>query len=424
MAEKSVNDLKAISVKEAVELKGTIKIQGSKNTVLPIMAASLLADGVTVIYNCPDIEDVKSMCELLHCLHVKTLWKDHVLEIDTGEISYAPLPYELTAKLRSSVLLLGPLLARFQKAEIGMPGGCAIGMRPIDIHLEGFMKMNVDVKLHKDVLSCSTYYLQGTEFSLRFPSVGATENLIMAACGAKGRTILRGVAREPEIVELCNHLMCMGVLMEGVGTDVLIIKGSGKLTCCDYCNVYDRIVAGTYLLMAACIPSRIRLTGIEDIHYIKNVIRMASVLGVNVIRLEDSLNVESVGSVCGGSFETGIYPEFPTDLQPVLMTVLTKAEKDSRIVERIFENRFGIADELNRLGADIKVKDRQAYITGGRSLCGHTVKASDLRQGAALVVAGMISKGYTTVTDISYIERGYEDIVRDLQGVGVQISYV
>lgn len=416
--------LKAISVKKAEKLKGSIEIQGSKNTVLPVMAATLLCSGVSVIHNCPVIDDVLVMCELLECLHVKTELKGHVLTIDTTEASYEPLPYSLTRKLRSSVLLLGPILARWNRAELGMPGGCAIGMRPVDIHLEGFIKMNVDVKLHRDILTCSTYHLQGCEYHLRFPSVGATENLIMAAVGAKGRTILRGVAKEPEIIELCNYLLSMGALIEGVGTDVLIIKGTRELTACDYCNIYDRIVAGTYLLMAAAVPSDIRLTGIEDIHYIKNIIKTVSKLGVNVVKFEHYLSIQSFGKVEGGNFKSGIYPEFPTDLQPVLLTVLLKAGQGSSVMETVFEKRFGIAGELEKLGAEIQIKGQTAYIPGNAVLQGHTVKATDLRQGAALVVAGLLSHGYTTVTDISYIQRGYEDIVRDMKCVGVEIEYV
>lgn len=416
--------LKAISVKEAALLKGSIEIQGSKNTVLPIMAATLLSSGISVIYNCPMIEDVQVMCQLLECLHVKTRLEDHVLTIDTRNASYEVLPDTLTKKLRSSVLLLGPVLARWQKAEIGMPGGCAIGQRPIDIHLEGLMRMNVDVRVHKDILTCETFYLQGAEYHLHFPSVGATENLIMAAVGAKGRTILRGAAKEPEIIELCNYLLSMGALIEGVGTDVLIIKGTGELTSCDYCNVYDRIVAGTYLLMAAAVPSDIKLTGIEDIHYLKNVIQVASKLGVNVIKFEHYLSIQSLGKVLANDFKTGIYPEFPTDLQPVLITVLLKAGGNSSVTETVFENRFGIVKELAKLDAEIDIKGQTAFIRGNAKLQGHTVKAADLRQGAALVIAGLICKGYTTVTDISYIERGYEDIVRDLQSVGVEAAYV
>ena len=416
--------LRAISVKEVSKLKGNIEIQGSKNTVLPIMAATLLSSGVSVIYNCPDIDDVAVMCELLKCLHVKIERNGNTLTIDTTKADYEPLPYSLTGKLRSSVLLLGPILARWQRAEIGMPGGCAIGLRPVDIHLEGFMKMNVDIKLHKDILNCSTFHLQGCDYHMRFPSVGATENLIMAAVGAKGRTVLRGAAKEPEIVELCNYLLSMGALIEGVGTDVLVIKGTGELTACDYCNVYDRIVAGTYLLMAAAVPSDITLTGIDDIHYMKNIIKVAAQIGVNVVKMENCLHIQSFGKVDGGDFETGIYPEFPTDLQPVLLTVLSKAKRDSSVEETVFENRFGIVSELEKLGAEITVKGQRAEIKGNAELQGHTVKAADLRQGAALVAAGLISKGYTTVTNISYIERGYEDIVRDLQCVGVDIAYI
>lgn len=416
--------LKAISVKRADKLKGSIEIQGSKNTILPIMAATLLGSGISVIHNCPEIEDVRVMCRLLECLHVKTELREHVLMIDTTEATYEPLPNSLTGKLRSSVLLLGPILARWNRAEIGMPGGCAIGIRPVDIHLEGLMKMNVDVKLHRDILTCSTYHLQGAEYHLRFPSVGATENLIMTAVGAKGRTILRGAAKEPEIIELCSYLQSMGALIEGVGTDVLIIKGTKELTACDYCNVYDRIVAGTYLLMAAVVPSDIRLSGIDDIRYIKNIIKTVSRLGVNVVKFDHYLRIQSFGKVEGGDFRSGIYPEFPTDLQPVLLTVLVKAEQDSSVMETVFENRFGIAEELEKLGARIQIKGQTAFLQGNAVLQGHTVRAKDLRQGAALVVAGLISSGYTTITDISFIQRGYEDIVRDLQGVGVEIAYV
>lgn len=419
-----MDGLKAISVKEAGRLKGTIEIQGSKNTVLPIMAATLLATGISVIHNCPMIEDVRVMCQLLEFLNVKTTLENHTLTIDTTNAVFKPLPFSLTGKLRSSVLLLGALLARWQKAEIGMPGGCAIGLRPIDIHLEGFMKMNADVNLYKDILTCKTLALRGSEYSLRFPSVGATENLILAATGAKGSTILRGVAKEPEIIELCSYLISMGALIEGVGTDILTIQGAQKLHSSDYCNVYDRIVAGTYLLMAAAVPSDICLTGIEDIQYLKNVILIASKLGVNVVKIDDYLSIQSFGRVLPGEFETGIYPEFPTDLQPILLTVLLKAEGNSSVEEKVFEKRLGIVNELKKLNADIRVKEHTAYIFGGNKLQGHTIKATDLRQGAALVVAGLISKGYTTVTNISYIERGYEDIVRDLQGVGVTITYV
>ena len=419
-----MNSLNAISVKPAKELKGEIEIQGSKNTVLPIMAATLLSSGRTVIYNCPQIEDVQVMCQLLECMHVKTSRSGHVLTIDTTEASYEPLPFSLTGRLRSSILLLGPMLARWQQAELGMPGGCAIGLRPIDIHLEGFMKMNVDVRLHHDMLTCNSYHLQGCEYHLRFPSVGATENLLLAAVGAKGRTILRGAAKEPEIIELCEYLRAMGALIEGVGTDVLIIKGTDALASCDYDNVYDRIVAGTYLLMAAAVPSDLKLMGIESIHYMKNVVDTAVKLGVSVVKHKHYLHVRSAGNVPAGSFETGIYPEFPTDLQPVLLAVLLRADGSSSVTETIFENRLGIANELAKLNASIQIAGRQAVIQGREKLSGGVVRATDLRQGVALVVAGLLCQGTTIVTDIGYIQRGYEDIVRDLRCAGANLSYV
>lgn len=416
--------MKAISMKETGRLNGTITIQGSKNTVLPIMAATVLGSGIFVIENCPAIEDVYAMCELLQCLQIHTTLKGHTLTIDTTRAAYAPLPYEMTSRLRSSILLLGPMLARWQQAEIGMPGGCAIGLRPIDIHLEGLMKMNVDFQMRNQILYCNTYHLQGCEYHLRFPSVGATENLILAAAGAVGRTILRGAAKEPEIIELCQYLQQMGVLIEGVGTDVLTIKGTSQFVACDYNNVYDRIVAGTYLLMAAAIPCDIKMKGIDDVRYMANVIRVASQLGAQVVRMDSYLEVQSNGWVNPGTFQTGSYPEFPTDLQPVLVAALLRGQGISYVEETVFEKRFSVVSELRKLGAEIEIQNQTLKISGGNCLQGHTVKATDLRQGAALVLAGLISKGYTTVTDISYIERGYEDIVEDLRQLGAKIQYI
>lgn len=415
--------MKAICVRKTERLKGSVTVQGSKNTVLPIMAATILGTGVSVIYNCPMIEDVTVMCQLLECLNAKTTLENHVLTIDTTHVEYAPLPCDLTTKLRSSVLLLGPILARWKKVELGVPGGCAIGLRPIDIHLIGLQKMNVDIDVFDDVVRGSTYHLQGGVVQLRFPSVGATENLIMTAVAASGRTILRGVAKEPEIIELCNYLISMGALIEGVGTDVLMIKGTSQLSSCDYCNVYDRIVAGTYLLAATAIPSDIRLQGIEDIGYMKNIISVASHLGVNVIKKDHCLNVQSFGVVNGGNFKTGIYPEFPTDLLPVLIAVLMQGKQSSQIEETIFENRLSITRELGKLGAVFDVKSQIVRIDSPCCLEGCTVCTTDLRQGAALVVAGMLSEGKTIVTNITYIARGYEDIVKDLQNLGANIEY-
>ncbi len=416
--------MKAISMKETGRLNGTITIQGSKNTVLPIMAATVLGSGIFVIENCPVIEDVYAMCELLQCLQIHATLKGHTLTIDTTRAAYAPLPYEMTSRLRSSILLLGPMLARWQQAEIGMPGGCAIGLRPIDIHLEGLMKMNVDFQMRNQILYCNTYHLQGCEYHLRFPSVGATENLILAAAGAVGRTILRGAAKEPEIIELCQYLQQMGVLIEGVGTDVLTIKGTSQFVACDYNNVYDRIVAGTYLLMAAAIPCDIKMKGIDDVRYMANVIRVASQLGAQVVRMDSYLEVQSNGWINPGTFQTGSYPEFPTDLQPVLVAALLRGQGISYVEETVFEKRFSVVSELRKLGAEIEIQNQTLKISGGNCLQGHTVKATDLRQGAALVLAGLISKGYTTVTDISYIERGYEDIVEDLRQLGAKIQYI
>lgn len=416
--------LKAISVKGTSGIKGSIEVQGSKNTVLPIMAASLLADGITVIHNCPLIQDVFIMCRLLECLGAKTDLINHELVIDTREIEYHELPVELTGRLRSSILLLGPILARFHKVYIGMPGGCAIGKRPIDIHLAGLTNMGVDVVATEEYLSCDCYHLHGTDYRMAFPSVGATENLLMASAMADGITILRDVAREPEIIELCRFLKQMGVLIEGIGSDVLIIKGCRNLDACEYTNPYDRIVAGTYILMAASLPSDLCLYGIDNTRYIANIIEVAKQLGVTIVEFPKSIRICSDGNVQGGFFQTGVYPRFPTDLQPLLVTVLLKADSESFVKETVFEDRFGIIEPLKRLGGQLKLQEDCICISPGSMLCGHTVKATDLRQGAALVVAGVLSRGYTTITDIGYIERGYEDIVRDLNALLIDAEYI
>ncbi len=416
--------MKTICVKNAEKLQGNVWIQGSKNTILPVIAATLLGDGVSYIYNCPMIEDVEVMRQLLACMNVTTTLENHVLMIDASCARYAALPCELTTKLRSSVLLLAPILARWRKIELGVPGGCNIGLRPIDIHLKGLQKMNVTIHENNCILTGETCGLEGTVIQLRFPSVGATENLLMAAVTARGNTILRGAAKEPEIVELCNYLNAMGADIEGVGTDVLMIHGVASLHSCDYCNVYDRIVAGTYLLAAAAITSDIRLYGITDIAYIKNIIKTATDLGVNVIKMDQCLWVRSCGIVQEGNFMTGVYPDFPTDLLPVLIAVLTKADKNSTIKEMIFENRFGILSELEKLGATFVLDKQHVLIEGMRSLKGSSVCATDLRQGAALVVAGLLSQGDTCINNISYIARGYEDIVKDFKDLGADIEYM
>lgn len=415
--------LKAISVKGTSCIKGCIKIQGSKNTVLPIMAATLLTSGVTRIYNCPMIDDVYVMCDLLSCLGVVTSLDEHVLTVDTSNVRYAELPYDLTGKLRSSILLLGPMLVRFHKACIGMPGGCDIGARPIDLHLEGMMKMNVGVLIHKKVLTCECFHLQCCEYELRVPSVGATENLIMTAVGAMGRTVLKGVAREPEIIELCNYLVGIGVVIDGIGTDTLIIRGKCTLQCCDYHNPYDRVVAGTYLLMAASLPSDLKLSGIHPVSYIANIIKTVKMLGASVVVMDDYMTIQSEGNVSGGDFATGCFPEFPTDLQSVLVACLTKAGGISTVSETIFEKRFSIVSELQKLNANIIQKGKMMVVHPS-CMQGHTVKATDLRQGAALIVAGVLANGYTTVTDVSFVERGYENIVLDLKQIGVEIEYI
>lgn len=409
-----------ICVEETKELFGRINMQGSKNTVLPIMASSILCSGVTTIYNCPDISDVHNMSRILESFGARIIYEDHVIYIDTTHIDSALIDISISRKLRSSIMMLGPAIGRFGEIRIGMPGGCNIGKRPIDIHLEALGKMNVGSVIGTDYIECKTYYLQGCDIEFRFPSVGATENVMMAACVANGKTVIHNAAREPEIIELAKHLTKMGAVIYGAGSDIISIYGTQKLKAAEYINVSDRIVAGTYMAAATMLPSNIELYNVYGVSYMDNLIRLFKQLGADIITGDGSIFIKSTGAVKAMDVVTGPYPMVPTDIQSMLLVAFLKSDANSTIKEGIFEGRYKVVEELKKFDAHIIYEDDKAIIYPGE-LKGTNCSATDLRGGAALVLAGLIAKGSTYVDTIDFIKRGYEDIVKDLSDIGVSI---
>ena len=414
--------MNVIHVKESGSLEGEVRIQGSKNAVLPILAATILINGACVLKNCPRISDVECMLKLLRSMGCKVRWEEDELIIDTSAICESRLPKELVTCMRSSVMLLGPLLAIGKETIMNYPGGCVIGERPIDIHLYVLEKLGASFVLEKDSIKGSASVLTGTEITLRFPSVGATENGILAAVLAEGETVLNNCAKEPEIQELCRFLNEAGADIKGVGSSRLIINGVKNLYPVVFSVEADRIVAGTYLLSTAALGGRICLQN-APIEVMESTIEMVRHLGCRVIDDKNELYIEQQGRPKAISYcKTMVYPGFPTDLQSILLTVLSVSDGESIVEETIFSNRFRIVNELLRMGADIKIKDNRVFIKGVNRLEGRNVVAEDLRGGAALVLAGLLAKGDTFVNNCYYIERGYENIVRDFRSLGAYIE--
>ena len=414
--------MNVIHVKESGPLNGEVRVQGSKNAVLPILAASILINGVCVLENCPRISDVDCMLRLLRSMGCSAEWEDEKLIIDTSAICESRLPKELVTCMRSSVMLLGPLLAICKETIMNYPGGCVIGERPIDIHLHILEKMGASFVLGADSIRGTARELIGTEVTLRFPSVGATENGILAAVLAKGRTILNNCAKEPEIQELCRFLNEAGADIKDVGSSRLIIDGVDRLHSVRFSVEADRIVAGTYLLSAAALGGNICLRN-APVAVMESTIHAGRLLGCEIDAATDELWVCQRNRPSAISYiQTLVYPGFPTDLQSVLLTVLSVSEGESVIEETIFSDRFRIVNALVRMGADIRIEENRACVRGVQKLNGRSAAAEDLRGGAALVLAGLLAKGDTFISNCYYIERGYENICRDFRLLGAYIE--
>lgn len=418
--------MEKLIVKGGNRLVGAVKTSGAKNAVLPIIAASILGTTPSHLDEVPMLEDVHTISEVLKCLGlaVECSPEKNVLDIDSTEITSYEAPYELVRTMRASFLVMGPLLARIGKARISMPGGCAIGARPIDIHLKGFEALGVKIEQgHGYIEASAPEGLKGTSIYFDFPSVGATENIMMAASLAEGTTILENVAEEPEIVDLANYLNKMGAKIRGAGTDTIRIEGVDKLHGADYTIIPDRIEAGTYMIAAAMTGGDVVVENVLPEHQ-KPLIAKLREAGAVVEEDIDKVRVIGKNPLKAVSIKTLPYPGFPTDMQAQMMAMMVIADGRSKVTETVFENRFMHVVELNRMGAQISTEGRSAVIDGPCKLTGCDVRATDLRAGAAMILAGLVAEGTTRIGDLHHIDRGYENIVAKLKNLGADIERV
>ena len=417
--------MERLIVKGGNRLVGTVKASGAKNAVLPIIAASILGTSPSRLDEIPALEDVRTICAVLECLGIKVdASEPHTLKIDSREITSCEAPYELVRSMRASFLVMGPLLARKGYARISQPGGCAIGTRPIDLHLKGFEALGVKIEQgHGYIEASAPEGMTGANIYLDFPSVGATENIMMAAAMANGTTVLENPAEEPEIVDLANYLNQMGARVRGAGTNVITIEGVSELHGVQHSVIPDRIEAGTYMIAAAMTGGDVIIENVLPEHQ-KPLIAKLREAGALVEEDIDRIHVVGSGKLKAVDIKTLPYPGFPTDMQAQMMAMLSVAEGRSKITETVFENRFMHVVELNRMGANITTEGRSAVITGPAHLTGCTVRATDLRAGAAMILAGLVAEGATEICDIYHIDRGYEEIAAKLTRLGADIKRV
>lgn len=407
-------------------LNGRVRVSSAKNAVLPIIAATMLASTPSRLVEVPHLEDVHTICEVISALGVKVTKDEANQEIrfDASEITSTEAPYELVRRMRASFLVMGPLLARRREARISLPGGCAIGSRPIDLHLKAFEALGATIEMGDGyVLASAPEGLKGNQIYLDFPSVGATENVIMAASMAEGKTIIENAAEEPEIVDLVTYLNSMGADIRGAGTNVIRIQGVKELKGATHTVIPDRIEAGTYLIAAAMAGGDVYVENALSEH-LKPVVAKLKEAGVTVQEDVDGIRVISDGNVKAVDIKTLPYPGFPTDMQAQFMAFTTIAKGTSTVMETVFENRFMHVDELKKMGAQIRIEERRAIVDGVPKLKGTEVRATDLRAGAALVCAGLAAEGVTKVTQLSHIDRGYDNLVGKLKGLGADIVRV
>jgi UDP-N-acetylglucosamine 1-carboxyvinyltransferase len=406
------------------KLCGEIEINGAKNAVLPILAATVMNATENILFNCPRLKDVDTMIHILRSIGCKAYFEDSVLTVDSSTLSSYEVPENLVREMRSSIFLMGPMIGRCGKIKISYPGGCEIGPRPIDLHLKALRDLGVKIIESHGFLECEATNLQGCEIHLDYPSVGATENTMLAAVMAKGTTKIRNAAKEPEIVDLQNYLNKMGAKIEGAGTSEIIIDGVSHLTRNEHRIIPDRIVAGTMLVAGAITRGEIILNNII-IDHIKPIIIKLKEAGCLVLEKGNSIKVKAPQKLKAiEQIKTLPYPGFPTDMQAQFMALMTIAKGTSIITETVFENRYKHVDELMRMGAKIKIDGRVAVIKGVKKLTGTKVDAKDLRGGAALVLAGLAAEGVTVINDAWHIDRGYDQFDKMLQQLNANIIRV
>ena len=411
-------------IRGGTPVAGDIRIKGAKNSVLTLLAACILTDGKVTLHDCPHISDVNTMLAILERLGCRTSRTGDDVTVDSAGISGDKIPGGLASELRSSIFLLGSLLSRLKKAKVAYPGGCEIGLRPIDIHLAGLRELGVRIVEKHGYIDCDSTRAHSADIMLDLPSVGATENLVMTCVFLKGVSVIRNCAKEPEIVDLQNFLNAMGAKVSGAGTGVITIEKKKKLHGVEYTPIPDRIVAGTWLIGAAICGGELTLSNVNPEH-LSSLIAKLPKSTCKITCARDKINI-----ICNGrcesipKVETTYYPGFPTDLQTQILTLQTVSDGTSVVVENIFETRFKTVPELLKMGADVTVNGRTAVVRGVRSLNGARVSATDLRGGASLVLAGMCAQGETVIDNIYHIDRGYEDLTSVLSSIGVNIKRI
>lgn len=412
--------MSTIHVVGGERLDGSIEVHGSKNAALPILAATLLTEGVNVIENCPQIKDVAEMMEILRGLGCRVWTNEKKLFIQAPKCLENKIDKKHIISMRSSIILLGVLLGENGAVCMEYPGGCMIGARPVDMHITGLEKMGCHFEHSQKVLCAKTERLKGATIFLEFPSVGATENLILAAVKAEGDTSIFGAAKEPEIVHLCEFLNLCGGKISGAGTDCIHIEGVAQLKACSYIVPADRIVAGTYLMCALATKGKVFLKN-APVSEMETVIYVLKKMGALIETLENGLFVNGDVELVANDVKTDVYPGFPTDLQSPMVVLMTGTLGSGKIKENIYENRFHIIEELRKMNSKLVVNENEVKIVGPQKLKGNCVRARELRGNAALVMAGLMAEGETEILDSDYVKRGYEDICRDLRNLGAII---
>ena len=418
--------MEKIIVRGGKRLSGSVKVEGAKNAVLPVIAASLLAsDGKSVIRNVPTLSDVYTINEVLRFLNANVVFKDNCVTVDASGELLVEAPFEYVRKMRASVLVMGSLLARNGRARVALPGGCAIGSRPIDQHLKGFEAMGAKVKVGNGFIEAEAENgrLHGAKIYLDFPSVGATENIMMAAVLAKGTTVIENVAKEPEIVDLANFLNKMGAKVKGAGTGTIKIEGVDILFGADHTIIPDRIEAGTFMVAAAITGGNVLVQGAIPEHLTSLIAKMEE-MGITILEEENGVRVIGTEHLRAVDIKTMPHPGFPTDMQSQMMALLLHAKGTSMITETVFENRFMHVEEFRRMNADIKIEGRSVVMNGPSNLQGAEVAATDLRAAAALVVSGLVADGITSVTELKHLDRGYVDFHNKLAALGADIERI
>ncbi|MFC2948898.1 UDP-N-acetylglucosamine 1-carboxyvinyltransferase [Virgibacillus sediminis] len=417
--------MEKIIVRGGHRLDGTVRVEGAKNAVLPVIAASLSAsEGKSIIRDVPVLADVYTINEVLRNMNADVNFENNIVEVDASSRLSTEAPFEYVRKMRASVLVLGPLLARYGHAKVAMPGGCAIGSRPIDLHLKGFEAMGAKVHVGNGFVEANVNgRLKGAKIYLDMPSVGATENIMMAAALAEGKTVLENCAKEPEIVDLANYLNKMGADIVGAGTETIRINGVDKLHGADHNIIPDRIEAGTFMVAAAATGGNVLIENAESEH-LRSVISKLEEMNVTVKEEGDGIRVIGPEVLKSTDIKTLPHPGFPTDMQSQMMALMLQAQGTSMITETVFENRFMHVEEFRRMNAKMKIEGRSVIIEGGSKLQGAEVAATDLRAAAALIVAGLNSDGFTRVTHLHHLDRGYVNLTSKLAALGADIERV